>query len=131
MPQKLSLLRANHAILFMTARTDLGKSALQNDEVQRPALIASHPSRHMSLVALNRCIGKNLNTANILLRSRAWVRFPHPSYHRPRCHGFFQRQALHSHPTRQTHIVLGVSGDKSKTPEMVAKFYNLVTDFYE
>ena len=25
----------------------------------------------------------------------------------------------------------GVSGDKSKTPEMVAKFYNLVTDFYE
>lgn len=26
---------------------------------------------------------------------------------------------------------LGVSGDKSKTPEMVAKFYNLVTDFYE
>ena len=24
-----------------------------------------------------------------------------------------------------------MSGDKSKTPEMVAKFYNLVTDFYE
>ncbi len=95
------------------------------------ALVALHPSRHTSLVARNRCIGKNLNTANILLRSRAWVRVPHLSYHRMRSHVFFQRQALHCHPTRQTHMVSGVSGDKSKTPEMVAKFYNLVTDFYE
>lgn len=95
------------------------------------ALVALHPSRHTSLVARNRCIGKNLNTANILLRSRAWVRVPHPSYHRTRSHVFFQRHLLHCHPTRQTHMVSGVSGDKSKTPEMVAKFYNLVTDFYE